>query len=282
MLTGDKRETAHDIAKTTCLIDNQTIKHEFFPDDSSEVSVADMTSAFHRKLSAALGDARTKRQQQQQQQEYSVLIGSECVRVWSARRTFSNMCVRSSRYMSILLGPDAAAGSNSPSSGGQDAVMSPSEKRRMSNPALGGQPGVIDVEVLERPGQVVEATGGSQHALQRDFVELCDGSCSVICCRMSPSQKGRMVLLMRRVHPNLCTLAIGDGANDVNMIQSANIGIGVRGKEGMQAVLASDYAITRFRFLLPLLLVHGHWNYRRQSKTILCGFWGPLCFAAAF
>ena len=106
-------------------------------------------------------------------------------------------------------------------------------------------------------------------SLQRDFVQLCDGACSVICCRMSPSQKGRMVLLMRRLQPNLCTLAIGDGANDVNMIQSANIGIGVRGKEGMQAVLASDYAITRFRFLLPLLLVHGHWNYRRQSKTIL-------------
>jgi magnesium-transporting ATPase (P-type) len=169
--------------------------------------------------------------------------------------------------MSILLGPDAVVEPNALSLGG--AVMSPSEKRRMSNPAVGGQPGVIDVEVMERTGHVTETSGGGQHELQRDFVELCDGSCSVICCRMSPSQKGRMVLLMRRVHPSLCTLAIGDGANDVNMIQSANIGIGVRGKEGMQAVLASDYAITRFRFLLPLLLVHGHWNYRRQSKTIL-------------
>jgi magnesium-transporting ATPase (P-type) len=79
MLTGDKRETAHDIAKTTCLIDHQTIKHEFFPDDSSEVSVGDMTSAFRRKLSAALADAKTRQQQQQQQQQYSVLIGSECV-----------------------------------------------------------------------------------------------------------------------------------------------------------------------------------------------------------
>jgi hypothetical protein len=170
--------------------------------------------------------------------------------------------------MSILLGPDAAVGSHAPG-GGAEGVMSPSEKRRMSNPALGGQAGVIDVEVLEYPDRLSEVVGGDQRDLQRDFVELCDGSCSVICCRMSPSQKGRMVMLMRRVHPNLCTLAIGDGANDVNMIQSANIGIGVRGKEGMQAVLASDYAITRFRFLLPLLLVHGHWNYRRQSKTIL-------------
>ena len=170
--------------------------------------------------------------------------------------------------MSILLGPDAAVASNSKSARAGDSPLSPSEKRRMSNPAL-GQSGVIEVEMKEAADIAADEEGTGNDSLQRDFVQLCDGACSVICCRMSPSQKGRMVLLMRRLQPELCTLAIGDGANDVNMIQSANIGIGVRGKEGMQAVLASDYAITRFRFLLPLLLVHGHWNYRRQSKTIL-------------
>jgi magnesium-transporting ATPase (P-type) len=170
--------------------------------------------------------------------------------------------------MSILLGPDAAVGTNAHGARTRDTIMSPAEKRRMSNPAL-GQPGVIEVEMHEAASAAAQEVVAVHDGLQRDFVKLCDGACSVICCRMSPSQKGRMVLLMRRLQPDLCTLAIGDGANDVNMIQSANIGIGVRGKEGMQAVLASDYAITRFRFLLPLLLVHGHWNYRRQSKTIL-------------
>lgn len=171
--------------------------------------------------------------------------------------------------MSLLLGADAALRANADAGGAVEGAMSPSEKRRMSNPALGERPGVIEVEVQEAAVRAKEETVGSKDQMQRDFVELCEGAISVICCRMSPSQKGRMVLLMRRLHPELCSLAIGDGANDVNMIQSANIGIGVRGKEGMQAVLASDYAITRFRFLLPLLLVHGHWNYRRQSKTIL-------------
>lgn len=59
------------------------------------------------------------------------------------------------------------------------------------------------------------------------------------------------------------TLAIGDGANDVPMIQSAHVGVGISGKEGMQAVLASDYSIAQFRFLSRLLLVHGRWDYRR-------------------
>ena len=69
------------------------------------------------------------------------------------------------------------------------------------------------------------------------------------------------------------TLAIGDGANDVSMIQVADIGVGISGQEGMQAVQASDYAIGRFRFLARLLLVHGHWCYDRISKLILYFFY---------
>ncbi|POM73128.1 Phospholipid-transporting ATPase, partial [Phytophthora palmivora] len=67
--------------------------------------------------------------------------------------------------------------------------------------------------------------------------------------------------------------AIGDGANDVNMIQSAHVGIGVSGQEGVQAVNASDYAIAQFRFLERLLLVHGRYNYQRISKVILYSFY---------
>jgi P-type E1-E2 ATPase len=64
-------------------------------------------------------------------------------------------------------------------------------------------------------------------------------------------------------------LAIGDGANDVPMIKEAHIGIGISGHEGMQAVLASDYAIGQFRFLERLLLVHGRWSYKRISRLIM-------------
>lgn len=68
------------------------------------------------------------------------------------------------------------------------------------------------------------------------------------------------------------TLAIGDGANDVSMIQMADVGIGISGQEGMQAVMASDFAIGRFKFLSRLLLVHGHWCYDRICKMFLYFF----------
>lgn len=63
------------------------------------------------------------------------------------------------------------------------------------------------------------------------------------------------------------------GANDVSMIQKANVGIGISGREGRQAVMASDFAIGQFRFLVPLLLVHGHWNYQRMAYMILYNFY---------
>ena len=78
-----------------------------------------------------------------------------------------------------------------------------------------------------------------------------------------------MRIVRRGIHPEPVTLAIGDGANDVTMIQEAAVGVGISGKEGLQAVNASDFAIARFRFLKRLLLLHGRWNYRRICKVIL-------------
>lgn len=71
----------------------------------------------------------------------------------------------------------------------------------------------------------------------------------------------------------------GDGANDVNMIQTADIGIGISGQEGMQAVMASDFAMARFRFLARLLLVHGHWCYHRFTHFIIFMFYKNLVSA---
>ena len=64
------------------------------------------------------------------------------------------------------------------------------------------------------------------------------------------------------------TLSIGDGANDVSMIQASHVGVGISGQEGMQAVMASDFAIAQFRFLTDLLLVHGRWSYLRICKVL--------------
>lgn len=99
---------------------------------------------------------------------------------------------------------------------------------------------------------------------------------SVICCRCSPAQKASVVKLVTEptlmFSPGNITLAIGDGANDVPMIQAANVGVGISGKEGRQAVLSSDYAIAEFQYLKRLLLVHGNYSYKRISKLILFSF----------
>lgn len=97
---------------------------------------------------------------------------------------------------------------------------------------------------------------------------------AVIACRVSPAQKQHIVKMVKVGLPHKpITLSIGDGANDVPMIQEAQIGVGISGKEGRQAVNASDFAIAQFRFLERLLLVHGRWNYRRISKVILYSFY---------
>ncbi|KAI9495722.1 hypothetical protein BDB00DRAFT_213054 [Zychaea mexicana] len=95
---------------------------------------------------------------------------------------------------------------------------------------------------------------------------------SVVCCRVSPKQKAQVVTLVKK-GLKVMTLAIGDGANDVSMIQEANVGIGISGVEGRQAVMASDYAIAQFRYLRKLLLVHGRWSYIRTAETVMGFFY---------
>lgn len=85
---------------------------------------------------------------------------------------------------------------------------------------------------------------------------------------MSPKQKAEVVKLIIKYKENQTTLAIGDGANDVNMITAAHIGIGISGLEGQQAARASDYSIGQFRFLRSLLFVHGREAYRRNAYLI--------------
>ena len=148
------------------------------------------------------------------------------------------------------------------------------------------------------------AWGGKTYFTCLDlFAELGRRSNVVLCCRVSPGQKADVVQIMGKDTFSKISLAIGDGANDVPMIKQANIGIGIIGHEGMQAVQvrdcsglncmlfeitaghshrarlkcpscqAADYAIGQFRFLERLLLVHGRWSNKRLSKVILFFFY---------
>ena len=109
--------------------------------------------------------------------------------------------------------------------------------------------------------------------MKDDFLNLTDQMDVVIACRVSPKQKGDIVEMIRQRFPKKMTLAIGDGANDVAMIMRAHVGIGIAGREGMQAARSSDYAIGKFKFLRPLLFYHGREAYRRISFLVCYNFY---------
>ena len=110
------------------------------------------------------------------------------------------------------------------------------------------------------------------------FMSIAKHATSVVCCRVSPSQKSKVVLMMKRFNPQAVTLAIGDGGNDVPMIMEAHIGVGIYGEEGMRAVQSSDYAIGEFQCLRSLLLYQGRINYLRNSELIIYFFYKNFCF----
>ena len=110
------------------------------------------------------------------------------------------------------------------------------------------------------------------------FMSIAQYATSVICCRVSPSQKSKVVLMMKRFNSKVVTLAIGDGGNDVPMIMESHIGVGIYGEEGMRAVQSSDYAIGEFQILRTLLLFHGRTNYIRNAECIMYFFYKNFCF----
>ncbi|KAI6063092.1 putative phospholipid-transporting ATPase IF isoform X5 [Aix galericulata] len=129
-------------------------------------------------------------------------------------------------------------------------------------------------------GLVVDGTSLSLALREHEklFMEVCKNCSAVLCCRMAPLQKAKVVRLLKTSPEKPITLAIGDGANDVSMIQEAHVGIGIMGKEGRQAVRNSDYAIARFKFLSKLLFVHGHFYYIRIATLVQYFFYKNVCF----
>ncbi|EON97691.1 putative p-type atpase protein [Phaeoacremonium minimum UCRPA7] len=143
---------------------------------------------------------------------------------------------------------------------------------------------LVDVGRGMIPHSVVVIDGHTLSVVEDDeslkilFFDLVSRVDSVICCRASPSQKATLVKCIRTQVPSSLTLAIGDGANDIAMIQASHVGIGISGREGLQAARISDYSIAQFRFLQKLLFVHGRWNYIRTGKYILGTFWKEVVF----
>lgn len=151
----------------------------------------------------------------------------------------------SSKMEIMILSADSEEGARSQIETGLDKIAGDSKGEINS----GGFAVVIDGETLRF---------ALENSLKALFLELTTQCETVVCCRVSPSQKALTVKLVKD-GKNAMTLAIGDGANDVAMIQEANIGVGIAGLEGAQASMSADYAFGQFRYLTKLLLVHGRW-----------------------
>ncbi|XP_046657252.1 phospholipid-transporting ATPase IF-like [Daphnia pulicaria] len=120
------------------------------------------------------------------------------------------------------------------------------------------------------------STALTQHrTLLAEVTKHCE---AVVCCRMSPIQKAEVVKLVKEFPEKPTTAAIGDGANDVSMIQEAHIGLGIMGKEGRQAVRCADFAFARFHYLRRVLFIHGQWYYWRISSLAMYFFYKNLVF----
>ena len=164
---------------------------------------------------------------------------------------------------------------NQPGDADDDDLRRPNLNRAQT--AVSGVTDIVGQDNGDRPGGYGLVIDGAslRFAFEEPYtkdllLELATRCRAVVCCRTSPLQKALIVRLVKEGLGSMC-LAIGDGANDVSMIQAADIGVGVAGEEGLQAVNSSDYAVGQFRYLQRLLLVHGHWSYMRNANMI-CNF----------
>ena len=165
-------------------------------------------------------------------------------------------------------------------------------------------PALVDVrEALEERRQAMVASLESKETardapqyflvIDEKAIEYCGTLCadalaavgnasrSVVACRARKDQKAQMLNLIKEGVPDSCCLAIGDGANDVAMIQAGQIGVAILGKEGREAANAADFAIGQFRFLRSLLLVHGRYNFRRLAIFIYFTFYKSVAVMLA-
>ncbi|XP_033210725.1 probable phospholipid-transporting ATPase VD isoform X2 [Belonocnema kinseyi] len=176
----------------------------------------------------------------------------------------------------------------------ENAAASDGIQRQMGEYHGAGEMGSHELDSAERVAFRIGSTWQRQRALVVDgktltfildprsglttpFLNLTRACSSVLACRATPLQKAYIVRVVKE-QLGMRTLAIGDGANDVSMIQTADVGVGVSGREGTQAIMASDFAIARFPMLSRLLLVHGHWCYDRLARMVLYFFYKNATF----
>ncbi|KAH9580003.1 P-type ATPase [Trypanosoma melophagium] len=139
----------------------------------------------------------------------------------------------------------------------------------LTSPPMSNCPCVLVIE----GGTVLERILNTPSLAER-FAVLSDACVSVICARVTPSQKAAVTQFVRS--KGFMTLAVGDGGNDVAMLQEAHVGVGIVGKEGKQAARAADFSIARFSDLRALVFVHGQQSYTRTAYVIKYSFYKSM------
>lgn len=135
--------------------------------------------------------------------------------------------------------------------------------------------------IIDGPSLIIAMADKTEGGAKELLLRLSQQCKAVVGCRVSPDQKREMVHLIKTGLPDVRTLAIGDGANDVAMIQEAHVGVGIKGEEGLQAVNSADYAIAQFRYLSDLMLKHGRYNYIRMSGLVSYMFYKNILMSIA-
>lgn len=268
MLTGDKLETARQIACTTGLITRRDVVVDLVPPQG--LSELDQMRHLQRTICEARnakctpatvwGDVSSSTgiddisREFTRPDELSTLFVDSVVKAGAHRLTSrdgSTKSMKSEETLGLLQ---------------SDEGDSPSADS-------GGQP------------KCVVVTGGTLHMLQKEdyadvfseFKSFLIEASTVVCCRTTPNQKALIVSIVKAT--NRMTLAVGDGGNDVAMIQEAHVGVGIEGVEGRQAAKAADFSVARFHFLARLLLVHGHTAFQRTSYIVQLSFYKSMMIA---
>ncbi|KAM6438935.1 phospholipid-transporting ATPase IB [Rhynochetos jubatus] len=250
ILTGDKQETALNIGYS-CRLISQSMSLILVNEDSLD----------HRSTEAKMAIEREPDRKKKRAEECRVFIKN-------GDETLNGVFIIATGYFSSKFGPSFSETEfvwiTIPTSGATRASLT------QHCTSLGESLGKENDIALIIDGHTLKYALSFE--VRQSFLDLALSCKAVICCRVSPLQKSEIVDMVKK-HVNAITLAIGDGANDVGMIQTAHVGVGISGNEGMQATNCSDYAIAQFSYLEKLLLVHGAWSYNRVTKCILYCFY---------
>ncbi|KEG09784.1 phospholipid-transporting ATPase-like protein [Trypanosoma grayi] len=268
MLTGDKSQAARQTAIASGLVGPDDRMIALTPNEVESTSVREHLNYVERYVKYALGRKQFEEAEQRHKSFSSFYVRSGLRDVVCE---FTNPTATTSRVCHTMI-------SSAPH--GLPDVLHNNTSEHETEVLMND-----DNAVKENRGYVLQLSGKTIELMKEcgneqlflDFKRVVLHASTVVCSRMTPDQKSFLVQVVKNA--GHVTLAIGDGGNDVSMIQCAHVGVGIRGREGTQAAVASDVSISRFHFLSRLLLFHGHTAYQRSSIIVQQNFWKTVALA---